>query len=414
MDLMSISTFVKYASEVLLGLPSKMTKVAARTAGKDVDSIPVYQVSSTAVARDLRAMVMEIFSHVSQELVKAFKDYKSKEKKCEADRVIHGTLSDQKQSDFDGAKKLFERLLGVVTVLAESLGEDIPLLEEDKDEDDADANTSRGITLWDGGSSAGEYNGPFTDSDSRSFYEDLPDLLAAVPLSFLGLTQEQAVAIKEQWKVQKESKYAAPSGPSEITNDDVDDPSTLAEAVEPSTEELVGEKDDVIAGEADVVEESSPQARLLLLIQDKLPECTTKAKCDEFCISFCHLNSKVARKKLAQALIKIPYGRSDLVSSFARIVASLHRLFTDIAPVVLESMQRELTFLSKSKVLLSYGQVEAKCRILRYLGELIKFTIAPPIMALKSLRAFLGDFQSNNIDFATVLLESCGRFVVDF
>ena len=39
-------------------------------------------------------------------------------------------------------------------------------------------------------SGAGD-SGPFGDAESRSFYEDLPDLLAMVPLFALGLTAEQ-------------------------------------------------------------------------------------------------------------------------------------------------------------------------------------------------------------------------------
>lgn len=92
-----------------------------------------------------------------------------------------------------------------------------------------------------------------------------------------------------------------------------------------------------------------------------------------------------------------------------RIVASLHRIFTDIAPTVLASIQREMTFITKSKSLLSVNQVDTKIRILRYLGELIKFCVAPPIMALKPLKAFLADFSSHNVDFIAALLESCGR-----
>lgn len=46
--------------------------------------------------------------------------------------------------------------------------------------------------MWDAGSAAGAGDyGPFGDAESRAFYEDLPDLLAMVPLSALGLTPEQ-------------------------------------------------------------------------------------------------------------------------------------------------------------------------------------------------------------------------------
>ena len=62
----------------------------------------------------------------------------------------------------------------------------------------------------------------------------------------------------------------------------------------------------------------SLQARVLLMLQEKLPECTNKQRCDEFCTSFCYLNSKGARKKLVQALIKLPRSRLDLTPTYAR------------------------------------------------------------------------------------------------
>ena len=57
------------------------------------------------------------------------------------------------------------------------------------------------------------------------------------------------------------------------------------------------------------------------MLQEKLPECTNKQRCDEFCTSFCYLNSKGARKKLVQALIKLPRSRLDLTPTYARWVS---------------------------------------------------------------------------------------------
>jgi hypothetical protein len=78
------------------------------------------------------------------------------------------------------------------------------------------------------------------------------------------------------------------------------------------------------------------QARVLLMLQEKLPECTNKQRCDEFCTSFCYLNSKGARKKLVQALIKLPRSRLDLTSTYSRcspypfiVLEYLHCIYMD-------------------------------------------------------------------------------------
>jgi regulator of nonsense transcripts 2 len=307
------------------------------------------------------------------------------------------------------------------------------LLQEDREEVDSNAN-SKGISVWDGGNNASnaDYNGPFGDLESRAFYEDLPDLLAMVPLNLLGLTPEQAAALQEQWRIERESRYTGPPPAVIPIGNDVEgkessetsassSSNSNLEALEASSESSATvdkkqssagdlqdlEKDDSTSASA----EETPHMRVMLLIQDKLPECTNRAKCDEFCQNFCFLNSKSARKKLAQALVKIPWGRGELVSCYSRIIASLHRIFNDIAPVVLDSIQREITFLTRTKALLSANQIDSKAKILRYLCELVKFNVAPPIMVLKPCKAFLADFSSHNIDFLSVILESCGRYL---
>jgi hypothetical protein len=43
--------------------------------------------------------------------------------------LIHGTITEQKQAELDGAKRLFEKLYSAVTALSEATGEEVPLLE---------------------------------------------------------------------------------------------------------------------------------------------------------------------------------------------------------------------------------------------------------------------------------------------
>ena len=54
---------------------------------------------------------------------------------------------------------------------------------------------------------------------------------------------------------------------------------------------------------------------------------------------------------------------------------------------------------------------ESQLRTVRYLGELTKFQVVPPIVVLRGLRRCLEDFSGYNIDVACCLLESCGRYL---
>ena len=139
---------------------------------------------------DMSAEVLEIYEQLCQDLVKSHKDYKHRERRGEKDKLLHGSISEQKQAEMDSAKRLYEKLSAAVASLSEALGRDIPLLEEDKD----DEETKGSFTVFTFGTEAAGSldHGPYGDAESRSFYEDLPDLLASVPLAALGLTAEQA------------------------------------------------------------------------------------------------------------------------------------------------------------------------------------------------------------------------------
>lgn len=319
-DLMGISTFVKYGSESLLGFPSKTAKSILRSVSLDqVENYPAVslQLCSNEVSKELKDMVMEVWTNLNHELEKAFKDLKKKEKKADNDKLVHGTLSDQKTIELETARKLFERLFTMASTLSESLYENLSVLEEEPTEEElAEATSiSKGISVFrDGGIGNADYSGPFGDTESRSFYEDLPDLLNMVPLNILGLNSEQAAVLREQWKIAKETKYAGPTSSTALSTDekDIADPATVNDG----NESLESETTDVTSNSN--TSDETPQARVLILIENKLPECTTRAKCDEFCVNFCFLNSKSSRKKLAEALSKIPYGRGELVSTYAR------------------------------------------------------------------------------------------------
>ena len=57
------------------------------------------------------------------------------------------------------------------------------------------------------------------------------------------------------------------------------------------------------------------------------------------------------------------------------------------------------------------ANLESRLRTVRYLSELTKFRVSPPIVILRCLRRCLEDFTGHNIDVACCILESCGRYL---
>ena len=129
MDLQSLGTLVKYGSEVLFGyVPRKLADLASK-AGQKVEEMPVKLIAAVKVATELRTMLDDTYQQLSTDLETAHKSYRSKETRLEKDKLIHGTITEQKQQEFDYAKKLYEKLFSIVTTLSECMACEMPTLE---------------------------------------------------------------------------------------------------------------------------------------------------------------------------------------------------------------------------------------------------------------------------------------------
>lgn len=146
-------------------------------------------------------MMGEVFAELCEALVSSHKTFKKLEKKIDKDRIIMGSQMPEEQvARYDRSKQHFERLYSSASSFAECLGVEVPLLEEEKDE--ALAASSGDFAGLDDKDKAINLYG---DSESKAFYEDIPDLLNTVPLAALGITAEQALALKEEWRIKRES-----------------------------------------------------------------------------------------------------------------------------------------------------------------------------------------------------------------
>ncbi|CAM9207771.1 unnamed protein product, partial [Ectocarpus fasciculatus] len=408
-DVAGLVTFVKYAAEPLLGHVSKKTLELVAAAGSAADGLHTLGVQpciiTAGTSRDLNQLVREAADNMSNDLVKAFAEFKRCEKKSEKDAVIHGSLTEQKQQELTDLRKLYEKLLSAVTSICECLDLGMPLLKEEKES--SEGGGSGGLSVWDSSSMSVDY-GPFGDAESKQFYDDLPDLLVMVPLTALGLTSEQAVAMREEWQKKRDSAFLQGENeeqalPSEVEGDDKEGPA----------EDLGGEEvpEEAAAGGDDAGTEGlsgTSALRLNVLLTEKLPECNTRQKADDFSSSFCYVSSKKARKSLVTHLSRIPKGRTELIPNYARIVSSLARLYTDIAPPILSNLYGCFIGKYKSKYQFDF---DGKARNIRYIGELIKFSVAPPIMAFNIFTKLFMDFVNQNVLLCAILLETCGRFL---
>ena len=252
--------------------------------------------------------------------------------------------------------------------------------------------------------------GVYGDVESKSFYEDLPDLLSMVPLSALGLTSEQVTEIREKWKADKEAENEGQHAYGDADNDiDMNssegDMDSLKSTIPDANSVSKTPSNDAL----DSLDDAKSQGRKLTeLIEEKLPDIVTKQKADDFSTSFCYVNSKASRKKLASSMVKIPRNRMELIPNYARVVTTLDRIYGDIGSHIVDSLFGDFYGMYKAK---SPDHLQSKIKNVRYIGELIKFKIAPPIIAFKIFKLLLHDMSRHNVELLGALMETCGRYL---
>ena len=192
---------------------------------------------------------------MSTSYVQTHQKMKKLEKRCAEDRLIAGQLTAQREKGFTDAQKLCDTLQKSVEVLADCLNEPMPIIVND-DENDGDRalNTGGGIEVWtkDSNDANKENYGPFDDEETRSFYCDIPDLLATIPPALLGLSDEQ-VEKQQSWNAHK---YAVGSSTHASSSSMVDDvvPTTSDTMITPTSAEQLDAAEQGVTLDDDDVE----------------------------------------------------------------------------------------------------------------------------------------------------------------
>jgi hypothetical protein len=127
-DLLGLQTFVKYGNEVLLGFIPRRILSIAKVAGRNKNEIPVKLFASAKANAEMCVIINETYQKLSNDLLQAHKEFRSKDKKFEKDKLMHGSITEAKQLELDNAKRLFEKLHSTVVTLAECLDFDVPVL----------------------------------------------------------------------------------------------------------------------------------------------------------------------------------------------------------------------------------------------------------------------------------------------
>ncbi|ETI54982.1 hypothetical protein L914_02191 [Phytophthora nicotianae] len=341
----------------------------------------------------------------------------------EKEEANRGEVTEEHVQELKNAKLLFEKLQTSVNSLADALDRDVPPLPVEE-KDDGSGNGS--ILVWEGGDGAGRElsrDGPFDDEATRSFYEDLPDLLELVPAVVLGLTEADVAELKKKKETAAAAEEEAETEIEEevLTNadddgkDDADD-TTLEDletkdstVIHPEEEESKAKEDTSDASADTSSTPSNSYHHQLDAYFASLEDLVNRDRCDKAAVEFCYRNSKATRSRLVKTLYAVPRTHLELLAHYARLVATLQSVLKeDIGGELVSMLVGEFHGLIKRR---NQFRLESKIKNIRFIAELVKFRICPPNTGFRCLQRCFQDFQGHNVHVATTFLENCGRFL---
>ncbi|KAH8659144.1 armadillo-type protein [Tricladium varicosporioides] len=359
--------------------------------GSPVDTIPSENsiedppLASPELQERFRNILKRYFEDVKSHLLRDQKAISKQARKDAEAYVKSGQVFEDRQASYEKALKAQERLVSNAQIIADAIGGDMPDL---KDSEDTSASGNGGIGLVKTGEylrGEGDGAGIWEDEDERRFYENLVDLKGKVP----GMLLEDGKKKKQDVDDQVGKKV-------EAADSSVPDANVVAsKAIDEDQSTAIANK--TIGAQVDA-------------LLARLPDLTSKDLIDQAAIDFCFLNSKASRNRLIKAIQEIPKGRSDLLPSYSRLVATLGKYMPDIPKGLVDHLDQEFRSLQRRKEKEFLGQ--ARLGNIRYLAELTKFGVVPEHVIFHCLKVSLDDFSRMNIEIICNLLENCGRYLL--
>ncbi|XP_066260334.1 regulator of nonsense transcripts 2 [Euwallacea similis] len=379
-----ILSFCKHCGDDYAGLlPRRIRQLSA----KYEISIPKSGFLLQDKQQNVRGLLKEYYLSLSKHLVKDHQELQNFEKQNVKILQTKGELSQERKEKHESLQSFYDKLLANTQSFAETLDEDMPTLKVQNipKTDENMIVTGSGADFED---NASNVENIWCDMETQKFYCDLPELRVFLPTAFL--------------------KNQPPPPPAETVTEDVLD-SELP--VEDEQEDSKSEEAPP-ATEEDTDDQTSTNASNKIVLEaflNNLPNCVNREMIDNAAIDFLvTLNMKHNRKKLVKALFGVNRTRLDLLPFYARFVAILYPALPEVGNELCQMLRQDFKFHVKKKDQIN---IESKIKVVRFIGELVKFKLYSKIEALYCLKVLLHDFSHHHIEMACNLLEVCGRFL---
>ncbi|KAK3912246.1 Regulator of nonsense transcripts 2 [Frankliniella fusca] len=393
-----ILSFCKHCGEDYAGLIPASLKNAALLLNREV---PRSTLLLPEKQKAVRTLLSDYFASLCKHLLKDHRDLQALERQNRRILQTKGELNAERKERLETLQQQYQKLLNSAQAFADVLDQPMPKLPEDpvKCEDDTGLVVS-GIGGFSDGDDgmfsglSGLVGGLWEDEETQRFYEDFPNMREYLP------------GIKSREREPGSSPSPTPVAQvteevldAELTEEDLGNP----DIVEPA---IVEDEPDEAEQLTNLITQSSKQHLEQFL--SHLPNCVNRELVDNAAAEYLlSLNSKNNKRKLVRVLFGVPRTRLDLLPFYARLVATLHPVVPEIAQDLCHMLKQDFIYHVCKKDQIN---IESKIKVVRFIGELVKFKMYHLIEGLYCLKVLLHDFTHHHVDMACALLETCGRY----
>lgn len=361
--------------------------------------------TSTLLPADKQANVKNLLRDYHQTVCKHLK-YEHKELQA-AERSkrkmmeTKGEISNEKREQIETLQSNYEKLVVSTQTLSDLLNENMPELPKDVEP------PTEGMVIDMTDEFTDAQLDPWGDEETKSFYVDLPDLRQFLP--------NFCVTIKDTPPPED-----VPQLTEEALDNEADEPELNLE--EQAIAEQIEEDSKLAEEEEEATQEQQKSAPLpekhhhnlmgkayFDNFLTNLTNCVNKELIDSAAIDFLlNLNSKNNRKKLIKTLFNVHRTRLDLLPLFARFCAIINLVAHDVAHELAQMLKVDFKYHVKKRDQIN---IESKIKVIRYIGEMVKFGLYSKIEGLLCLKYLLHNFQHHHIEMTCAFLEVCGVYL---
>ncbi|KAK6645227.1 hypothetical protein RUM43_001503 [Polyplax serrata] len=373
-----ILSFCRSFGEVYAGLVPREMAEASKKFGI---AIPCMTIIPSEKHKTVRQVFQDYYDSFCKHLIKNHNELQKFEKQSRTILQTKGELSANRKAEYNDLLTEYRKLLDYARQFSEILNVPMPVLPVEEVAKSETTVIDELLLSHDERFPLGIWE----DEETQRFYESLSDLHVFLPQLPIDAAKQKRPSI------------------SEISEEILD------EEIELPAEEVEEEKKVELEHEVEAVGDTKTK----YIFNDflvHLPSCCNRDTVDNMAIEFVlNLNTKHNQKKLAKYLFGVNRTRLDLLPFYSRLVATIHPVAPDVATDLCQMLKQDFLYHVRKKDQIN---IESKIKVVRFIGELIKFKMYSKLEGLFCIKVLLQNFNHHHhVEMVCNLFETCGRFL---